>query len=336
MNKMILFAMSFLCAVATAKSQQDGTQIVNAESVPIEEYVPKVIIEGKWGTGSGEFGAIADPMQSDQYGAPQYPGSLAVNSRGEIYVLDHVNGRIQKFSKDGKYLTSLNIPGCADENGKSVIEKEKGEMGGVSFELRRKPVMVGINIVIDSKDTLYYYLKRTKDGKETGEVWEFREDKLIKKYSSAQKGGLPAKFKLTPVGYNQFALTVAEPATTPAVHKYHVNVKKEGENSQIFVEDNAKKIISRIEVLATAEYAAAKAKHGRAKSDVYFEKMLDNGNFQVRTVNGGLENISTEEREYTPEGKLVRRIKSPPGYSHGIDVGENGIKVIRWGIQKSN
>jgi len=182
MKKLMLFAISFLFAAASAYAQQPSTGAADA-AVPIEEYVPKVIIEGKWGTGPGEFGAIADPMQSEQYDAPQFPGSLAVNAAGEIYVLDHVNGRIQKFSKEGKYLASLVVPGCADENGKSAIEIETGDKGEISFELRRKPAIIGINIVIDGKDDLYYYLKRTNDGKESGEVWQFREDRLVKKTS---------------------------------------------------------------------------------------------------------------------------------------------------------
>jgi hypothetical protein len=55
MKKLILFIVSFLCAAQVARAQQAITQPVNADSVPIEEYVPKVIIEGKWGTGPGEF-----------------------------------------------------------------------------------------------------------------------------------------------------------------------------------------------------------------------------------------------------------------------------------------
>ncbi len=152
-----------------------------ADQVPIEEYVPKVIIEGKWGTGPGEFGALDDPMQAEYYGVPQFPGSLAVNSKGEIYILDHVNGRIQKFSQAGQHLADIPVLSCADENKNNIVKVEEMKDGTISFDLRSSPSFLGINIVIDSKDNLYYYLKRSKDGKETGEVWEFRNDKLVKK-----------------------------------------------------------------------------------------------------------------------------------------------------------
>ncbi|GEM_PF-3422882 len=176
MKKMILSVISLFVAGNLA-AQEASTAV---EQVPIEEYVPKVIIEGKWGTGPGEFGLISDPMQAEYFGVSQEPNSLVVNSKGEIFVLDHVNNRIQKFTPKGEFLKALAIPGCADEKGGSVVEIERYS-SGVSFNLETQPVFIGINIVIDSKDNLYYYLKRVKDGKETGEVWEFRNDKLVKK-----------------------------------------------------------------------------------------------------------------------------------------------------------
>jgi len=177
MNRIIagLLIMLAPCGVLAQKASTD------TEQVPIEEYVPKVIIEGKWGTGPGEFGVLDDPMQAEYYKVPQFPGSLAVNSKGEIYILDHVNGRIQKFSQTGQHLVDIPVLSCADENKKNIVKVEEMKDGTISFDLRSSPSFLGINIVIDSKDTLYYYLKRSKDGKETGEVWQFKNDKLVKK-----------------------------------------------------------------------------------------------------------------------------------------------------------
>jgi hypothetical protein len=142
--------------------------------VPIEEYVPKVIIEGKWGTGPGEFGYDGfnpeDFSPNSAVFGPDdliHPRSLSVDSKGNIYILDVANNRIQKFNKNGKHLTDLKVDSWSGYE----LDPEKGWW----YKVR------GINIVIDSKDNLYYYLKRTKDGKETGEVWQFRNDKMVKK-----------------------------------------------------------------------------------------------------------------------------------------------------------
>jgi len=188
MKKMILFAVS-LFAAGTLPAQEASTA---TDKVPIEEYVPKVIIEGKWGTGPGQFGALADPMQAEYYRVPQFPGSLAVNSKGEIYILDHINGRIQKFSRTGKHLADIPVLSCADETKNNIVKVEAMEEGVTSFDLSRSPSFVGINIVIDSKDNLYYYLKRNKDGKETGEVWQFKNDKLVKKTAVPVGGSIAA------------------------------------------------------------------------------------------------------------------------------------------------
>lgn len=173
MKKVILFAVSFLSATIAIWAQQAGTQTVNSGTVPIEEYVPKVIIEGKWGSNPGEFGVAGvtlddfNPISPTM--TPVYPSSLAINKMGQIYILDIVNNRIQKFSEDGKFIKEI------------PVESWTGYVLNPKVEGLWESKITGINIVIDSKDTLYYYLKRIKDGKETGEVWGLRNDKLVNK-----------------------------------------------------------------------------------------------------------------------------------------------------------
>jgi len=362
MKKMIVFIAALLMA-AGSWAQQAGTQAVNGDNVPIEEYVPKVIIEGKWGTGPGEFGVAwtyasdtDSPMSpSGSKSMPIYPSSLAVDGKGNIYVLDAINNRIQKFDAEGKFLKAIAADAYMGEeqpiwygkvkaeDGREILDRvdSKGKSGrtiGVdSWFPYYWPITVeGINIVIDSKDTLYYYLKRAKDGKETGEVWEFRKDKLVRKYPLSGEQKPESKFKLNPIGNNQWELTVVESPSPTKPQKHRVRIKKEKEVPQIIVEDDSGRLISKIDLNPSAESFKAKSKHARIKHDIYLEKILDNGNFRVRIVEGPVDGIVTEEREYTSEGKLVRRIKSPPGYSHGIAVGESGIRVVRWVIQKSN
>jgi len=190
MTKLILFAVSFLFAAAGAYAQQASTGTADA-GVPIEEYVPKVIIEGKWGAGPGEFGRQVGYEDDD------VPSSLAVDSSGNIYVLDYVNNRIQKFSKEGKYLLSLPVDGYLGEIvGWDIMRKgrwfeERSRPEGVADKDARPIIKadkaIGINIVIDSKDILYYYLNRINDGKESGEVWQFRNDKLLKRMKPGEE-----------------------------------------------------------------------------------------------------------------------------------------------------
>ncbi|HNT97302.1 MAG TPA: hypothetical protein PKK31_03435 [Elusimicrobiales bacterium] len=189
MNRIIAGVLIMLSPCA-ALAQEASTA---ADQVPIEEYVPKVIIESKWGTGPGEFGMASQfPLG---YFEKYQPSSLAVDSKGNIYILDFVNDRIQKFNKSGKYLTELPVEGLKGElagycDDDTCYEEPPAPGQKIERKVMGQVEVQGINIVIDSKDDLYYYLKRVKDGKETGEVWEFRNDKLVKKTEVPAHGGV--------------------------------------------------------------------------------------------------------------------------------------------------
>ncbi len=164
-----IFFISLMVAVLTnlGFGQETSTGFISetTQEVQIEEYVPKVILEGKWGTGEGEFGIDGAYLEEGQIvpkgqAEPVYPTSLAVDSNGNIYILDTVNNCIQKFNSKGKYVFSI------------PVESWQGYLLGKPKGVR------GINIVIDSQDNLYYYLIKG----EKGEVWQFKEDKLVKKW----------------------------------------------------------------------------------------------------------------------------------------------------------
>lgn len=195
-GKMFLMILALIWNVRYIYVQESSSPTAleqkTTQQVQIEEYVPRVIIEGKWGTAPGEFGTIS-PMSAEYRGLGNNyaPRSLAVNSKGEIYILDHINNRIQKFTNEGKYILSIPVAACVDENGNSVIKTtqffdEETKTKGTRFDIVKTPSVVGINIVIDSQDNLYYYcVKRDK-----GEVWWFRNDKLKKKWEVPVHGGI--------------------------------------------------------------------------------------------------------------------------------------------------
>lgn len=166
-----VFASVFFCSCGAVRSLE--------AAVPVEEYVPQVIIEGKWGTGPGEFGRI-NQASAEKHGIMSYgPISLDVNSRGEIYILDFVNNRIQKFSSSGKFMRGIPVYSLASAKGESVA-KITGKTG---FDVHEKPYYTGINMMIDSADNLYYYCVKG----EGGEIWFFENDELKEK-TAAEKG----------------------------------------------------------------------------------------------------------------------------------------------------
>jgi DNA-binding beta-propeller fold protein YncE len=69
---------------------------------------------GKYGSGQGEF---------------NYPYGIAIDSRGDVYVSDMNNNRIQKFSPDGEFITATGLYGSGDGQFKypyGIAVDEKG------------------------------------------------------------------------------------------------------------------------------------------------------------------------------------------------------------------
>ena len=77
---------------------------VNPDTLP-EKYVKKVIIEAKWGNGPGEFGL--DPLPESY----EYTTYFTVGPNGNIYIEDPNNCRINVYTKTGKFLREIKIPG---------------------------------------------------------------------------------------------------------------------------------------------------------------------------------------------------------------------------------
>ena len=75
---------------------------VNSDSLK-EKYIPKVIINAKWGDGPGEFGIIHDPYELS-------PGPCGLTVKNErIYLWDGVHYRINVYSLAGSFLYSIEL-----------------------------------------------------------------------------------------------------------------------------------------------------------------------------------------------------------------------------------
>jgi hypothetical protein len=195
-----IVVISSVCLFSEDKKQNYEAVLSSSGGVEYEVYEETVVIRGKWGTGPGEFGIayayvskvsnLIEPIGHLQ--DPIYPKSLAVDSKGNIYILDVVNNRIQKFSKDGKYLLSIPVESFV---GAKVVKKEHKEFDEYRVEGLVK--VLGINIVIDSQDNLYYYSVRQEYDIDkdimvarSGEVWKFKNDKLEKRWEVPAHGGV--------------------------------------------------------------------------------------------------------------------------------------------------
>jgi hypothetical protein len=75
----------------------------------MEEYVGRVIIRAGFGEGPGQFG-----IYEHEQGVSG-PTGIAVDNEGYIYIIDNINHRVNKFDKEGRYVSSINIDWAGDE-----------------------------------------------------------------------------------------------------------------------------------------------------------------------------------------------------------------------------
>jgi hypothetical protein len=82
---------------------------INPDTFP-ERYTGRVIIDAKWGKDPGEFGYF-------KHGMGRGPYAFTVDNKSNIYVIDHNNGNIKKYNKDGKFLKEYSdiLYGSADD-----------------------------------------------------------------------------------------------------------------------------------------------------------------------------------------------------------------------------
>ena len=393
MKKMIVAIMVFMTGISYSQAQSTGTAASETEistGVPVYEYVPKVIIEGKWGKGEGEFG------RQSEVDYDLKPESMAVDSKGNIYILDFVNNRIQKFDNTGEYLKSIEIEGLkgpiycwAQLKYNPETKQEERYIGdtpekpaGVPEEklipYMWPPEVEGINIVIDSKDTLYYYLKRKNKKSddrgqksetaeetetETGEVWEIKDDKVGRKWEvpvtanlyyegplgivlsdddsmwifNIKENGKETKNyyevksgrKYTMIEREEKLSRARENQDKQKNKKYKVDIKQEKEKSVFKISDGEGKILSNIAINTSEIFNKAKAKYGSAHLKTYFLGEKPNGNVAIKIIEGSGDISRVEEREYTPQGKLVKIINLSSRGSV-METDENGVKVIKW------
>jgi hypothetical protein len=177
---------------------------------PMEEYVAKVIIKARWGSGPGEFGLFKREMS----GAHVMPNAIALDKEENLYILDPANGRVLKFTEDGEYIKAIYLEG-----------RDKKYPFYIRYPARVHIALLG-ELVVDNKNNIYIYtvgkedsiLKFSKDGKflqyyTPPEEMSFSNLCIInnKVTTEVYKGGGRLKFiELTPSGIIDLPIEISK------------------------------------------------------------------------------------------------------------------------------
>ncbi len=110
---LVSFAALAISFPSLVSPQNDLTEQVTENSDGIR--IIHNIKGGLWGRGLGItldlVRKIGDIDTEDEHAAFNYPSDIAVDKNGNIYVLDTKNARIQEFSPEGRYLSTIGRKG---------------------------------------------------------------------------------------------------------------------------------------------------------------------------------------------------------------------------------
>jgi hypothetical protein len=91
-------------ATSSSKTTSRRSEPLQIPAAAREARAIRAVIRGGWGSGAGEFGQLTANESN-----PEGPMSAATLPNGELLVLDQVNLRLQRFSRDGRLLGSQRI-----------------------------------------------------------------------------------------------------------------------------------------------------------------------------------------------------------------------------------
>lgn len=333
--KQISLMTGMLCLVLPLAAQ--GTDTIVAD-----EMVSSTVIVGGFGTGKGQFGAI-DPNEAEALGIVHYPVSLAVDSKGNIYILDIFNDRIQEFDLKGQYVGAIPVKALTDEKGNSAVDVKTRTNGHKSISVKRALLsgdalstasfVRGINIVIDSNDNIYFYSVK-KDG---GEIVRFQNGKLKDKWSVpvADKTGiqLDENNEVWVGAYN--ASKRKQAARNASILKFQDGRvltldKKTDEVSLRFSKDGKDKLQS-----LKAEHAGGYWVSNSVKELPAGKTFVNWGYFDKGARHAFLD-------AYTKDGEFISRDKLPAGINlrwcpvgpngeiYQIVYGDSNLTVVKW------
>lgn len=106
-------AIALICMICSAR-------------VEAEFQEPELLLSASAGSGPGEFGWWF-PSQGED-GEPILPSDFTVDREGNLWILDDVNNRIQKFTENGQFILSWDGGGKTIQRGASLDADDEGNL----------------------------------------------------------------------------------------------------------------------------------------------------------------------------------------------------------------
>lgn len=108
------------------------------DSLP-EKYVKKVLIEAKWGDGPGEFGKDDN---ENEMGLHYGPTDIASDGKGNVYIVDFINERLQILNTAGNVLSIFKLYFVNESGERSFLVRMVVDEEGAIYILWKVPVYI--------------------------------------------------------------------------------------------------------------------------------------------------------------------------------------------------
>jgi hypothetical protein len=335
----VLLVVCFLLGMATKKELENVKKEVettttaesSVESEGTEKYVPKVIIDAKWGDGRGEFGV-------DAYKVNPGPRNLVVDGEN-LYIYDWANCRIYKYDVMGKFKKIL-----------TVSEEERI----VNFTVKNDTLYGVIFPGLSEVETIKMIDTKTGEEIKTLQIKLSTSHYILDIHKSNGKivvtrgaGDEEERFSLDGISKEGETIAVSAQRITKVSERFSKINKTEGE----LVVDGQKFLISKVRGSSLFNaWQLAEDKNG----NVYISVWSNN------PVGSPSPRVFEEVFKYSSTGKLLASVLLPKDkiVSGGLVIGDNGdifylyatgeiieknwkleflpgkVQVIKWELQK--
>ncbi|MCG2726398.1 MAG: hypothetical protein L6420_09155 [Elusimicrobia bacterium] len=112
-----------------------------------ERYKSKILIKSEWGSDANQFGIYKKAIKDGYLGSIRGPVAMDVDKKGNIYIYDPINWRINIYANNGKYKGTIKLENDAEE-----IRGVYGFSGGYALKGRG-----GDEIRVDDANNIYLY-----------------------------------------------------------------------------------------------------------------------------------------------------------------------------------
>ncbi len=302
-----------------------------ADQMQKQTYVSQVIIDAPWGEELGQFG-IYDPPEG---GPTVGPSTFSVTPEGDIYILDLMNGRVQKFGPDGRLLFVIPLSRVG-------MKMDVDQLGNVYiYDTARVPKKI---IQYDSKGNLLKeYLILWSDGEiRGGDIYCDNSGRIFLCYRSDS-------LKTSVI----FQVGTTEIDFTPEQQKATLREGFAGSNNVVL---NQGRILQTKEgnlCLVGFDHVKGEADSTKSIKEFSIYRMnLGQAGFtgvdeemNIYTCKYDMENDFWAMRKYNPDGNLVAEFNiEEDNYAHAnralvldehgniyvMSTSEDGLKIIKW------